>query len=256
MFVGRSEFASNAHQYFQTCLSAIAKQEDIERIVARHRTDGTQMSQVSGFLVQDRAPRVKTSHFYPPEPHQLSSNPTSIPRNNIAKSTSPQDNCVILKQENPVREALFSTAGRRYGRGRFSRRPGNNNLIGRDGKRMRCRGCNSDEHFIADCNERDKPKLIAFANDLIGADALNYPGNQILEMIQELPDDIWDLFLSSQVDMQHEADQLANEMEPKEAMFASLADNAAMHEFIGPKALNDIQDRLHIGDPSPRTLSL
>ena len=197
-----------------------------------------------------------TLHFYPPEPHQVSSNPTSIPRNNIAKSTRQQDNSVILKQENPVREALFSTAGRRYGRGRFSRRPGNKNPIGRDGKRMRCRGCNSDEHFIADCNERDKPKLITFANDLIVADALNYSGNQILEMIQELPDDIWDLFLSSQVDMQHEADQPANKMEPKEAMFASLANMAAMHEFIGPKALNDIQDRLHIGDASPRTLSL
>ena len=80
MFVERSESASSTHQYFQICLSAIAKQEDMKGIVARHRADGTYMSQVPGILVQDRYPRVTASHFYPPKPHQLSSNLAAMPR--------------------------------------------------------------------------------------------------------------------------------------------------------------------------------
>ena len=71
-------------------------------------------------------------------------------------------------------------------------------------------------------------------------------------MIQELPDDIWEVFLSSQVDTDNEADQPSDEMEPKEVMFASIADNAAMHEFLGPKTLNS-QDFVHIGHPLTRT---
>ncbi len=111
----------------------------------------------------------------------------------MARATNTKNICGPHKPDiaNKVSKALFAKAGRKYGvnnrRDSFLRM----NAKDKDGNVKRCRACNSHWHFIRDCHKTKKASLVNLVLNLEVEESESLSTNDILDVIQELPDDVW-----------------------------------------------------------------
>lgn len=222
----------------------------MEAIATKQRTESSY--RMAGLLTQKDPLGVSTMSG-----SVTSNQPTQaafLPANPSSAQTSIRSSNLPAQTVADVKTALFSRVGRRYGTAPPPRTPDGKNPIGRDGKRMLCRGCGSDSHFIARCDRQDKAKLVAFAAELLGDDVISLSMEDVLDTIQELPDDLWQVCFSKidkdnvgseneapkQVMFATDVDVVLDELVPKEVMMTKLVDSAAVHEFIGEKSMTSM----------------
>ena len=243
MFVERASTAESPQQYFHKCLDAIAKQQDMENIAMRQQS--LPQYRMSGLLTQGDHQASTPTATHTSSKTQPAFVATAHTGTQGTKATTAQ----------PLRAAFYSQAGRRYGntnQGRAPRSSGKN-PIGKDGKRMLCRGCRSDEHFIAKCTAANKAKMISFVEEHVGSDALQLPFDHILDTVQDIPDPIWndhfnnDASTSSDPKTEHDAKQVMfsdvkrdDGTNLKEVWYSRLSDAATQHALIGMKSLTKV----------------
>lgn len=71
--------------------------------------------------------------------------------------------------------------------------PGNagKNPLGIDGNPISFLGCGSYEHFIRDCNSCNRVKVFALLSGIVGSEIDEITISWILEALQEITADIW-----------------------------------------------------------------
>ena len=65
---------------------------------------------------------------------------------------------------------------------------------------MRCRGCGSEEHFVADCTAANKAKMISLVTHHAGSDATALPLDYLFDIVQEIPPETWAHFDDKSID--------------------------------------------------------
>ena len=91
---------------------------------------------------------------------------------------------------------------------------------------------------------RKRSRLVAYATEVIGNDALDVSGIDSLDTMQDRPEDMWNVFYAT-----FEASTEANEdnetptqatffnatkdVTPKQVMYASISDASMLHRFVG-----------------------
>lgn len=161
LFIDYNEASNSSREFYERCIHAIRKQEWED---AKNRS------------LYTAGPRAILSS----QTQDISSMP--LPADTGASS-------IALP-----RNVLFARTGRRYGtqnarRSYNPRRTGKNPM--RNGQYLRCRQCGSEHHFIRDCPEANKNRLVYFAVADTGDSAYDLSFNDTLDLIQELPDDEW-----------------------------------------------------------------
>lgn len=103
-----------------------------------------------------------------------------------------------------ITQAFYTSAGRRYGAdnrkrmeyGKFNKQkstPGRRNPV-RNGEVMKCRGCDSEYHFIRDCPKLKKSALVGIiASTIENQNSISF--NEIYDVAQELPDEVRTILL-------------------------------------------------------------
>ncbi len=95
----------------------------------------------------------------------------------------------IATAKRNIAEALYTKVGRRYGTDNRVNKFDRKNPF-KFGKHMLCRGCKSDSHLIRDCRTIRKADLVNYVLQT-GEDAAHLTIDQLLDTIQDLPDDVW-----------------------------------------------------------------
>lgn len=218
MFVQRSSSTSDAHAYFQACLDAVAKQEDMEQIASRQGT--LEKYRIAGLLPQSSEGSESRLHDF--DESRKATHPAYLkPREPVFIPTqSPKT--VNSKKEN-LKAAFYSYAGRRYANNyrRFnSKRADGRNPISKDGKVMLCRVCGSDRHFVRDFDVQNKAKFVAFVTSEIGNEALDFPVDDILDTVQDIPNEVWEVHYTT-AETPESAQSVEDFNEPKRSIVHS-----------------------------------
>ena len=109
------------------------------------------------------------------------------------------DTVAVVQENNEFKDdileqALFDKAGRRYGANNRQPKYKRKNPV-KNGKVMKCRGCDSEYHFIRDCPKVKKAVLV---NLLLDGSLAVDPSivqsltvDQITDIFQNLADEVW-----------------------------------------------------------------
>lgn len=130
---------------------------------------------------------------------------------------------------------LFARTGRRYG-ARSSRRSYTPHRFGknpmRNGQYLRCRQCESEDHFIRDCPEANKNKLVYFAVQNTGESDYDLSFNDTLDLIQELPEEKWKALLASTNKTEDNEESANNDHEPAEVFHTRSAEYSELYRLF------------------------
>ena len=185
LFVERTASVRSPQEYFHKCLDAIQKQEDLERF-SRSRSVSV------GAGLTSPTPVLSPNH---------------VAHSAFASAATPvfkkEPHLPVQSNTPSLRQVFFSHAGRRYGNNnsfRGKKRFGSKNPFDKNGKRMRCRGCGSEEHFVADCTAANKAKMISLVTHHVGSDATALPLDYLFDIGQEIPPETWAHFDDKSID--------------------------------------------------------
>ncbi len=156
-FVESTKQSSSAREYVQDCLHAIGKQAYQDKLRATR------------YLITN-----VDSTAYP---------------SSVSHALPLLESIYISTAKRNITEALYTKVARRYGTDNRANKFARKNPF-TFGKRMLCRGCKSDSHLIRDCQTIRKADLVNYVLQT-GEDAAHLTIGQLLDTIQDLPDDVW-----------------------------------------------------------------